>query len=178
MAAGIRSALAVAVVAIAAPCLVAADDPAALLANSWNSQHWAVLGVYGDAPKRIAILIDRDSIVRDGAKGGRSFNYVLLFENRPAYYGSIERYHVECDTMTGEALYTDFYRDRKSIAFKVESKSLDFSDRPQPGKTEPSEISRMGRAVCRDGWTGLTLLDVPGGEIGTAAFASAPLVDK
>lgn len=94
--------------------LAAAVAPAAsereVFDRSWESRHWAVISTFMEKPRRLAAVLDRDSIQTPSA-GLRDFNFVTLSEGTPLRTGIVGRLRIDCRTMTMENLGKVSYYD-------------------------------------------------------------------
>ncbi|MEZ0243316.1 MAG: hypothetical protein ACAH11_08065 [Sphingomonas sp.] len=96
-----RLLLALLVLAGASPVLAA--DQGNVYDKTWTSGHWAVIATFMDKPRRVAAVLDRESIVTT-ANDGREFNFVTISEGNALGTGIVGRVKIECKTMVMASL--------------------------------------------------------------------------
>lgn len=126
--------------------------------QSWSSTHWSLVATEGDAPERVAVLVDRDSIRTGATANLREVTLLSTVEGMPLRWGIIARVRVDCTARTfaelGRASF--FERGRKDEVPPTVTMA--------PVKPETGFYPALA-GVCDGNWSGFKAVDVVGSEV-------------
>lgn len=145
--------------ALAGTALVQGDS----FDKSWESKHWGVVTVVGNAPERAAIVIDRESIVTGAKPNLREFNFLSTVEGMPERWGIFGKLRADCDAMATQELGSaEFYEGKRNDRAPMQTALTPI------GGNAP--LRAAVTAVCTGNWNGIELIDGPAGVLQARVF--------
>ena len=132
--------------------------------RSWESHHWAVMMVLMEKPRRLAAVVDRESL-QSGPDGTREFNFLTLSEGEARRIGLVGRVRIDCRTMA----MTDLGSVRYSGGDGVSARAPD----TDPVMLQPeAAIYPAAQAACSGDFGAMQLIDGDEAAMRRATFPS------
>ena len=151
-----------AALALAVP---AAAQDAKVFDQSWSSRHWSLQGIFGDAPKRVAFIVDRESIRPVAGTDAREFSYLVTTEGMAPDQGIISRLRVNCGEMSRVDLgKVEYFGGEPNLVPSKSGEALVI-------KPDAALYDTL-KGVCTGDWGDSTVLDVPATELHARIFES------
>ncbi|MCW3848950.1 hypothetical protein OF829_17060 [Sphingomonas sp. LB-2] len=149
-----RKLLAIAVIGAALSAGAAQAQQGDPFDRSLTSKHWNVIGLYGEAPKRAAFLVDRDSVAVIGTPNVREFSFFVTVEGMAPGDGIMSRMRVVCDEMAVVNLgKVEYYNGTRKPS------PPDSGERVM--MTPQSAAYPALQAVCTGDWSATGTIDAP-----------------
>ena len=120
----------------------------------------------GDAPERVAVLVDRESVRTGATPNLREVSFLSTVEGMPSRWGIIARVRIDCEAKT--------LLELGRVQFSAGGGRKDI---PPPTDTmspiaPDSALYGVVAGICDGDWRGPTAVDVPAARIGPALFKS------
>ena len=131
--------------------------------QSWSSTHWSLLAVEGDAPERVAVLVDRDTIRTGATPNLREVSLLSTVEGMPTRWGIVARVRVDCAAKSFAEL------GRASFFESGRKDEVPPSVTMAPLKPDSGFYTALA-GICDGNWSGLKAVDVVGTQIVRNAF--------